>query len=126
MLYGLRYFDGLLLVEAIVKALGAGDLEFARHGDQTIAIQMELVTLRLTDGQEMRRIGQLLDQDVTRSRRYADDLHIDAVGDIERFAVDLLYGLALITSTATDTATIVLHVRVNDPIATNFLNERLV
>lgn len=126
MLYGLRYFDGLLLVEAIVEALGAGDLEFARHGDKTIAIQMELVTLRLTDGQEVRRISQLLDQYVTRSRRYADDLHIDAIGDIERFAVDLLYGLALITSTATDTATIVLHVRVNDPIATNFLNERLV
>lgn len=126
MLYGLRYFDGLLLIEAIVEALRAGNLKLTGHRDQAVAIQMELVTLRLTDRQEVWRIRQLLDQYVTCSCRYADDLHVDTIADIERFAVDLLYGLALITSTATDTATIVLHVRVNDPIATNFLNERLV
>lgn len=126
MLYWLRYFDGLLLVQPIVKALGPGDLEFAGHGDQAVAIQIKLVALRSSDGQKVRRVGQLLDQYVARPSRYADDLFVDAVAHVEGLTVDLFYGLALITSTATDTATIVLHVRVNDPIATNFLNETLV
>lgn len=126
MLYGLRYFDGLLLVLPIVEALGSSDLEFAGHGDQAVAVQVKLIALRSPDGQKVRRIGQLLDQYVSGPSRYGDDLLVDAVAHIESLTVDLLYGLALITSTATDTATIVLHVRVNDPIATNFLNETLV
>jgi len=124
MLDGLRYCDGLLLVNAIVEALGAGDLELAGHRDEAIPVQIEPIPAGRGDGKEVRRVGLLPDEDVPGPRRYGDDLHVGAILGGKRIRKGLPHRLALIASTAADTAAIVLHLRVDDPIATNFLNKR--
>lgn len=124
MLDGLRYCDGLLLVDAIVEAFGAGDLKLAGHGDEAIPVQIESIpAVARGNGKEVRRIGQLADENVPRPCRYGDDFHIGAILGGKRIRVGLPHRLALIARTAADTAPIVLHLRVDDPIATNFLNK---
>lgn len=132
MLDGLRYRDGLLLIDPVVQALRSGDLKLPGHRDQAIPIEIEpfrvqTVLAHPAHGQEMGGIALLPDENVPgpgRNRHYFDVGPVPDGEGRKGLRVDVPHRLALIARTATDTATIVLHLRVDDPIATNFLNKR--
>lgn len=120
MLYGLWYFYNFLIIHTIIETLCTGYEKLPRHWYQTITIQIEDATIGFGHTKEMWWISQFLYDNVSGFSWQNHNFDI-TFGYFQRFIEYRFNRFTLISWTATDAATIILHIRIDNPIATNFL-----
>lgn len=118
-------FDLLLLILALIQPNDIVNFEFTRHENQPVPIEECFVGVRFADAQKVLDRMDLFDENLARALRHHGNLEI-SIADVHFLVEFHSDRSAILSGSATNAALVFGRIRIDHPIAADFLQGKCV